>query len=143
MEIRDGCEEVWTTESPSHRFTVRDVDIRNAVLLEEFEDLLGRMECLFAAKSFRQDSYPNRNGSGNDCLIRCNLMLNVVDVLIVLDVFVDFLLLNPAETSQVNRRMPDGLRVEEFNDLEIRRQLCVFVLLVKSKFTYLGTNRSP
>jgi len=38
IEIRDGCEQFGATEAPGHRLTVRNIDVGNAVLLEEIED---------------------------------------------------------------------------------------------------------
>ena len=43
------------------------MDVGNAVLLEEIEDVVGSVECLLASDSIGQDSYPNHDGSGNDC----------------------------------------------------------------------------
>ena len=65
-----------------------------------------------ASSPVRQDSHPNRDGSGNDCPVQGNL--DVLVILVVLDVLV---LLNPAETNKVDRRMLDALLVEEFDNL--------------------------
>jgi len=45
IEIRDGCEQFGTTEAPGHQLTVRNIDVGVAVLLEEIEDVVGRVEC--------------------------------------------------------------------------------------------------
>ena len=120
IKIRDGCEQLGTTEAPGHRLMVRNIDVGNAVLLEEIEDVVGRFECDLAGESIGQDSHPNRDGSGNDCPVRGDLDVNILDVLIILIVLVllDILvLLNPAETNKVDGRMLDVSLVEELNNL--------------------------
>ena len=113
IEIGDGCKQFGTTEDPDHRLTVRNIDVGNAVIREESEDVVGRLECDLAGESIGQDSHPNRDGSGNDCPVRGDLGVDI-DFLIVLAVLV---LLNPAETNKVDGRMMDVSLVEEFNNL--------------------------
>ena len=125
--IRDGCKQFGTSEAPDHQRTVRNIGVENAVLLEEIEDVVGRVECLLAGESIGQDSHPNCDGSGNDSPVRGDLDVEDVDifvvlvVLIVLVVFVVLavlvVLLNSAETNKVSRRMLDVFLVEEFNNL--------------------------
>jgi hypothetical protein len=81
------------------------------VLLEEIEDVVGRMECDLAGESIGQDSHPNRDGSGNDCPVRDDLDIDILDILDIL------VLLNPAETNKVDGRKLDVSLVDEFNNL--------------------------
>ena len=95
------------------------------MLLEELEDVVGRVECNLAGESIGQDSHPNHDGSDNDCPIQGDLGVNVLDVLVILFfmvldvlVFMDILiLLNPSETNKIDRRMLDASLVEESNNL--------------------------
>jgi hypothetical protein len=68
------------------------------MLLEEIEDVVGRVECNLAGESIRQDSQPNRDGSGNDCPARGDLDVDVLDALVILVLLDVLILLNPAET---------------------------------------------
>jgi hypothetical protein len=94
------------------------------VLLEKIEDVVGRVVCDFGGESIGQHSHPNRNGSGNDSAVRVDL--DVLDILVGLSllllllfllVSLVLLLLNPAEANEIDGRMLDLSRVEEFNNL--------------------------
>jgi hypothetical protein len=50
IEIRDGCEHFRTTEALGHRLMVRNINVGKAVLLEEIEDVVGRVECDLASE---------------------------------------------------------------------------------------------
>jgi hypothetical protein len=128
IEIGDGCKQFGTTEDPDHRLTVRNIDVGNAVIHEESEDVVGRLECDLGGESIEQDSHPNRDGSGNDCPMRGDLGVEIDFLIIlavpaifaifaVLDVLDVLVLLNPAETNKVDGRMADLSLVEEFNNL--------------------------
>ena len=53
---RDGYKQFGTTEAPGHRLAVCNIDVRNTVLPEEIEDVVGRVECDLAGESIGQDS---------------------------------------------------------------------------------------
>ena len=64
--------------------------------------------------SIGQDSYPNRDGSGNDFPIRGDLDVDIFGVLVGV---IDLILFNSAETNKVDGQMLDVSLVEEFNNL--------------------------
>ena len=103
------------------------------MLLEETEDVVGRVECDLAGKSIGQDSNQNRDRSGNNCPIRGDLgvvvvvfVIVVVVVVILVIVLVIFIvlvlldalvLLNPTKTNKIDGRMLDVSLVKQFNNL--------------------------
>ena len=117
--IRDRCEQLGTTEVHGHRLTVCNINVKNTVLLEEIRDVVGRVEWILAGESSRQDSHPDRDSGGDDFPVQGDLGV-VIPVVPVL--------LNPAETNEVDGRMLDVLLVEQFNNLGTNLSLKIVAL---------------
>lgn len=66
IEIVEGRQQRTISEKLGCRLAIRDIDIVNAVVVEEeLEDSLSRIECCVAGGSVGQDSNPNRGTGGN------------------------------------------------------------------------------
>ena len=121
--IQGRCEQFGTTGAPSHQLMVNNIDVRNAMLLEEIEDVIGRFECDLASESIGQDAHPNCDRSGNHCPVWGELDVGVLNVRvfpIIPVIFVVLILLvvhNPAEMNKVDGQMLNVLLVEKLYKL--------------------------
>lgn len=95
MEVVDRGGEDGTSQRPSLRLAKSDLDIFNAIPLQELENVLGAFERSVAVGAIGTDADPDCDGAGN---VLAETVLS---------------LLLPTETSEVNGSEPDLFGVEE------------------------------
>ena len=67
IKARDWGEELWASRGLDLRLPVSNLDIGDAVLLEELEDVVGRVVGDLAGESIRHHADPDRSRSDVDC----------------------------------------------------------------------------